>query len=210
MLFSFRVQFDHAKPPRRHHACGITLVEVMIVVLIMGIVASSLITSFGANSPDSLKAAAQILAADLDYARSLAVSNSSTYQIEFRNDAYVLSHSGSNSALNNLPENAFRRPGDDRTTLVVAFDELPSLGNSISIVAAVTDDPSPEIVSKVEFGSFGQTTETQPTLVWLSTAGGTSQLYLPIHIHPITGMAELGEISATPPAIPADSGGEDV
>jgi len=189
---------------------GITLVEVMIVVLIMGIVASSLITSFGANSPDSLKAAAQILAADLDYARSLAVSNSSSYRVEFRNDAYILSHSGGNTALNNLPDSAFRRPGADRTTLVVAFDELPSLGTPIAIVAAVTDDSSPEIVSAVEFGSMGQTTESQPTLVWLTTTGGSSPIYLPIDIHPITGMAEIGEITATPPSIPAESSGDDV
>lgn len=189
-------------PPR-----GYTLVEVLITVAVLGILAAVVIPQLGAGATDQVSGAAQIITADLDYARSLAVTNNSTYQIEFdiARNRYVVTHTGANTALNSLPDHPFRRPSADSQSLVVALADFPSVGATVRIVSIVTEETTPETVDSIEFGALGQTTRMQPTIVWLSSAAGAEAIYLPIRVNPATGLATIGDFTTIAPLIPEAS-----
>ncbi len=180
---------------------GLTLIEILITVAILGILAATVIPQFGATAPDQVRGAAQIVAADMEYARSLAISTNSTYLVTFQKtrNAYVLTHSGVNTSLDDLPDNPFRKPSDDAKSLIVALSDFPHIGSDVTIAAIVTDEPSPEEVASIEFGTLGQTTRKQPTLIWLSSRAGAEDIYLPIEINPVTGLTTIGEITTVAP-----------
>ncbi|MEW4562783.1 prepilin-type N-terminal cleavage/methylation domain-containing protein [Bremerella sp. JC770] len=185
--------------PRR----GLTLVEILITVAILGILAAAIIPQFGATAPDQVRGAAQIVASDIDYARSLAISNNSTYLVTFdkSRNGYVLTHSGTNTSLDDLPDNPFRKPSDDSKSLIVLLSDFPHVGSGAKIAAIVTDEPSPQEVTSIELGALGQTTRTQPTLIWLSSRAGAEDIYLPIEVNPVTGLTTIGEITTVAPNI---------
>lgn len=180
---------------------GLTLIEILITVAILGILAATVIPQFGATAPDQVRGAAQIVAADMEYARSLAISTNSTYLLTFHKtrNAYVLTHSGANTSLDDLPDNPFRRPSDDSKSLIVALSDFPHIGSDVTIAAVTTDEPSPQEVTTIEFDTLGQTTRKQPTLIWLSSRAGAEDIYLPIEINPVTGLTNIGEITTIAP-----------
>ena len=98
--------------PPRHPA--FTLLELLLVVAIVGILVGVLLPNMQPAVYDQLRSTAQIVATDLAYARSLAVANNDNYRITFDLNAnqYVLTHSGTNAALNTLPKTPFSSPGD--------------------------------------------------------------------------------------------------
>lgn len=194
---------------RSARRAGYTLIEVLITIAVLGILAAVVIPQIGASAPDQVTGIAQVLASDLDYARSLAISNGSQYKLTFdlTENHYVLTHSGVNPALDNLPDHPFRKPSSDPTSLTVSPDDFPSLGSSVRIVSIVTDETSPTLVDSIEFGTLGQTTRTQPTLIWLSSTAGAKEIYLPIRVHPVTGLTEIGDFTTAAPLMPADPTG---
>lgn len=180
---------------------GYTLIEILITIAVIGILAAVVIPQMGASVPDQVLGIAQILSSDLDYTRSLAITNGSKYKLTFDLDrnAYVLRHSGTNTALDDLPDHPFRKPSSDPKSLTVSPDDFPRLGTSVKIVSIVTDETSPKVVDSIEFGTLGQTTRAQPTLIWLSSSAGAGEIYLPIRVHPVTGLAEIGDFTTTAP-----------
>ncbi|RCS42092.1 prepilin-type N-terminal cleavage/methylation domain-containing protein [Bremerella cremea] len=190
-----------ASPDGLARRVGYTLIEILITIAVLGILAAVVIPQIGSSAPDQVLGVAQILASDLDYARTLAISNGSKYKLTFdlAHNAYVLTHSSSNSALDVLPAQPFRKPSADPQSLTISPDDFPRLGTRIKIVAVVTDETSPKDVDSIEFGTLGQTTRTQPTLIWLSSSAGAEEIYLPIRVHPITGLTEIGDFTSTAP-----------
>lgn len=186
-------------PPRKRR--GLTLIEILITVAILGILAAAIIPQFGATAPDQVRGAAQIVAADLEYARSLAIANNSTYLITFTTtrNGYILTHSGTNTSLDALPDNPFRKPSQDARSLIVLLSDFPHVGAGAKIATIVTDETSPQVVDSIEFDTLGQTTRKQPTLIWLSSRAGAEDIYLPIEINPVTGLVTIGEITTVAP-----------
>jgi prepilin-type N-terminal cleavage/methylation domain-containing protein len=60
-----------------------TLVEVMIVVIIVGILAAIAIPMYTSAASVQLSAAANMVASDLEYAKSMAISTGKNYQVVF-------------------------------------------------------------------------------------------------------------------------------
>jgi hypothetical protein len=169
------------------------------------------------SATDQLRSTARMLSAELAYARSLAVNNNSTYRVTFdaRRNRIILEHSGTNAALDNLPDSAFRRPGDPATQHIVDLDDLPHVGRPVQLLGAAgyTDwwldlfghEEAPRTatgrVNSVEFGPLGETDVADSTVVWLACGAGDDTQYTWLAINPITGLTQTGRITTdSPPA----------
>lgn len=71
---------------------GFTIVEILIVVVIMAIAAAIVIPTFSSGGEMQLRAAANMIAADLEYAKSMAISKGRYYCVVFNstNESYDL------------------------------------------------------------------------------------------------------------------------
>jgi len=80
-----------------YSAGAFTLIEVLMVVFIMAIGALLAIPMISSGADFQLRAAANIIAADLEYAKSLAITNQDNYLIIFdaANESYELQDSNS-------------------------------------------------------------------------------------------------------------------
>jgi len=200
-----------ASTPSDHRRCtkgaafrryGLTLIELLLTIAILGILAAILIPQLSGDLPERLNAGSQIVAADLDYARSLAVSNSSTYRITFdpANNLYYLKHSGANTSFNTLPRSPFRQNDDpvDQQTTKLATLPIPEPG--VRLVAIVQMQGAPQSTATVEFTPLGGTTSTYPTVIWLTSGSGTIQRYVSVTVDPITGLVTIGPLAAALPS----------
>jgi prepilin-type N-terminal cleavage/methylation domain-containing protein len=171
---------------------GFTLVELLMTLVVMGVLVAALIPLLDADTPDKLNAAADIVAADLENARALAVANGSTYRVTFNvaGGKYFLEHTGASTALDTLPPSAFRRYDDPATRQTTVLAELPLAAPPVRI-ATVVAAPSATAVSDVEFGPLGNTIRPQETVIWLSCGVGSSARHISIHVNPATGLVEV-------------------
>jgi prepilin-type N-terminal cleavage/methylation domain-containing protein len=188
---------------KRRRQAGISLVELLIAVAVVGILAATLIPSASSLPGDALSGAAQILAADLEYGRELAVSNNSRYRFTFElaENRYVLEHSGSNPALDVLPTTPFRSPTDPPDQQIVAFGDLPQIGAPVRLSAAEADGQNLGTTAHVEFGPLGETTSSAETTIWLSAGGGAAERLIPVRVNPVTGIAMIGDLQAAEPSV---------
>ncbi|HLA84917.1 MAG TPA: GspH/FimT family pseudopilin [Thermoguttaceae bacterium] len=179
-------------PPRRPRG-AFTLLELLMVVAIMAILTAALMPLAESTSHDMMVAAAQTVATDLAYARSLAVANNSHYTVHFdpQQNRYVLEHSGSNELLDTLPDSIFRSPGDPSDEHIVKLTELPGVGEPAVLVGAFRAGNAAESIRDVEFGPLGETTETDHTVVLLTVGTGMKQRYALVVVNPVTGLASV-------------------
>ena len=187
--------------PRRRQSAGFSLIELLIVIAVIGILVGLVLPSSDPGLHDQLRAAAQILKTDLAYGRSLAVSNNSSYQFTFDpdNNRYVLEHSGSNPALDTLPDSPFRHPDDPPEQHVVDLDELTHIGPTVRLVSAHDLGASLNAVSDLEFGPLGETTRSSRTIIYLAAGQDPDTRYITLIVNPVTGLAQLGEYTTDGP-----------
>lgn len=71
---------------------GFTLVELMIVIVIIGIAAAMAVPMMSSASSFQVRAAANMIAADLEYAKSMAISRGQNYSVVFdiNNESYKI------------------------------------------------------------------------------------------------------------------------
>ena len=181
---------------------GLSLIEVLITLAVISVLAALLIPQMGQQIPDQLTAVAEIVAADLEYARSLAVVNDTKYQITFEpaQNRYVLRHSGANTLLHVLPTSPFRLTTDAPDEQTTNLDELPISLPPVRLRTVVHNGGVLTAVSDVEFTALGGTTRTGQTTVWLACGEAVEARFVPIHINPATGLVEIGELTKSLPA----------
>jgi prepilin-type N-terminal cleavage/methylation domain-containing protein len=179
-----------------------SLVELLIVVSIMGILAAVALPSLNPGIHEQLQSAARIVAADLAYGRSLAVANNSSYQFNFdlANNRYVLRHSGSDSSLDHLPDSPYRSVSDPSDRYRIELSEILNLGGHDVRLAAVK--AAGANVAALEFGPLGETARPEETTVWLAAGRGDETRYLPVRVHPVTGLGTIGTFTSTGPDAP--------
>jgi Tfp pilus assembly protein FimT len=179
------------------------LIELLIVLAVIGVLVGLALPSSVPSVHDQLRSTARILATDLAYGRSLAVSNSSTYKFTFDlpNNRYILRYSGSNPALRTLPNSPFSMPGDPADQHIVDLDNLPHLGAAVRLAAAAATGAAVQQVTDLEFGPLGATTRSSPTTVWLAAGRDSRTRYITVSVNPVTGLVDVGTVTSTgPPA----------
>ena len=184
------------------HRDGFSLVELLIVISLVGILTALVIPNAGTSLHEQLQSAADIIAADIAYARSLAVAGSSKYRLTFDADAnqYVLEHSGTNAVLNALPPSPFHRSIAGQTSQIVKLTDLPRMGPPVRLVGAFTGGGSPAAVDDLEFGPLGESTRSEETVIWLTAGRGTARRFLAVRVNPITGLTWVEGFQAETPA----------
>ncbi|MBC8356508.1 MAG: hypothetical protein H8E66_31390 [Planctomycetes bacterium] len=177
----------------------------MVVITIVAIIAGVVITQFDTASHDQLRGTAQVVASDIAHARNLAVTNNSSYKISFAPDEnrYVLTHSGTNTALDTLPTSAFHSASGSTTEHATDLSSLPLGTGSVDLAIVEESDPMiasyAEQVVDIEFGPLGETTRSSRTTIWLSAGTRKARRFIGIEIDPITGLASIGTVQATVP-----------
>jgi Tfp pilus assembly protein FimT len=170
----------------------------------MSILAAILIPQLSGDLPERLNAGAQVVVADLDYARSLAVANNTSYLLTFdvTNNKYDLRHSGTNTLFNTLPRSPFRQSNDpvDKQTTLLSQLPLPSPGVKLTGVLQMIG--TPQSATTIEFNSLGGTTCASQSVIWLSCGMGNLRRYCSILIDPVTGLVSIGPtVTALPSAV---------
>ncbi|NIL99026.1 MAG: hypothetical protein GTO53_14095 [Planctomycetales bacterium] len=174
---------------------GITLLEIFIALVLLSTVAALVIPDMRPGIAEQLRSAGRVVAAELDYARNLAVTFNSHYRVTFNQslNQVVIQHSGSDTTLHALPPSPNRSPSDPPDQQILSLTSLPGIRESVTIFAATAGlegDPLPE-PAEVEFGPLGETAPSGPTIIWLTAGAGDAARYLAIEIHPLTGIARL-------------------
>lgn len=198
---------------------GFSLLELLLVVALISVFSAMLLSQLQPTVASSLQATAEIVAADLDYARGLAVANDSRYCIEFDsvNGRYTLFHAGSNAALDSLPRGPMKAPADGelRHSQRLAALPIPGVKSELVGVEQMTAPGGGEtsgsllaMAAKIEFGPLGELTDGQETTIWLSCGRNSDRRFVPVRVDPVTGLATIGELrtaisTPTPAAVTA-------
>jgi prepilin-type N-terminal cleavage/methylation domain-containing protein len=210
-VFTKRWSTRHAQIVASRHSfikdggrAGLSLIELLLTLAVLGILVAVLIPQLSGDLPERLSAAAQVISSDLDYARSLAVSNNTSYRLTFNTaqNEYVLAHCGANPQFNTLPRSPFRQTGDAANEQTTELSELPIPEPRVRLVAVVRMQGGGQSVANIEFTPLGGTTSGNPTVLWLACGRGSLRRFLSISVDPVTGLATIGQpVTALPLAI---------
>jgi prepilin-type N-terminal cleavage/methylation domain-containing protein len=181
---------------------GFTLIEVLLTIAILAIIAAAIIPQLSSDLPERLDAAAQVVAADLELARSLAVSNNSTYRVTFDCDQelYYLHHVGTNNLLDVLPPSPFRQNDDPPDRQTTELSELPIPEPAVRLVAVVRSAGTLQPITEIDFAPLGGTVNQNESVVWLACGSSESERFISVHVNPVTGIAEVGLLTTALPA----------
>ena len=195
-----RTEIRHPRISRP--ARGFSLVEMMVVLTILGILAALVIPFFETTAVDQLQAGVTIVAADIDYARSLAIANGSDYRLTFTpsTNRYQLTHVGTNSLLNTLPTSPFKIQGDTAATQTTRFDQAVLGSGELKFLGALRGSGSPAELTSITFTPLGSTSAADDTVLWLTSGLGPSRRYQAVRVSAVTGLATVEPLTSTAPA----------
>jgi prepilin-type N-terminal cleavage/methylation domain-containing protein len=163
----------------RRASSGVTLIELLIVLSLMGILAAAVIPSATPTIREQLAAAAHHVAADLAYCRSLGVTSYVHYRLRFV-----------------IEENKYFIEPGDRTA--VELSDLPTVGPRVELYGI---EAGGKLIGALEFGPLGETVRAEETIIWLACGQGADRLYQMIRVNPVTGLAWIEKARKEPPTM---------
>ena len=179
-----------------------TLIEVLIVISLMGILAATIIPSVNPSMREELYAAAEVIEADLGWARTLAVTNNSTYRVTFSTNLheYDIQHSDpSKPTLHTLPVTPFTPAASTSTKYLVQLQTLSEVSMPIELVGVQTLGSTLVSVTTLDFNFLGATTSTADTKIWIATGKGGERRYLGVRVNHATGLTWVESFQSTLP-----------
>ncbi len=178
-----------------------TLIEILLVILILAVVLAVAWPSFQPTSHEQLRAAAEMVAAEIWLAQNLAITFNSKYQLRFDvpGNRFILKHSGNNPALDRLPPDAIVVSSDDPTSRIVDLDDKAALIGRVRLVGAATYGASAVPADFLEFGPTGALEGGGQALIWLSNDLKPSPRYVTIIVDGVTGSVQIGPVDALGP-----------
>ena len=135
---------------RRSHRffdSGFTIVELLIVIMIIGIAAMISVPIMSSGGNIQIRSAANMIAADLEYAKSIAITRQENFSVSFdsNNDFYEVQDTNGVVILHPVSKRSYRidfpnderlsRVGIDVPSFTVTFDSLgsPSSGGVVNL-----------------------------------------------------------------------------
>ncbi len=176
---------DANKLSNRHRKRGFTLVELIVVVVILGIAALLAIPMVSNAADIQVRAAGNRIAADIDYAKSLAITHQQSYAVVFdpSGESYEIhvDPTGTDTVIDH-PVN----PG----TFVVGFSAVSSLAQ-VDLVSADFDS---DITNAITFDYLGSPYSGKGTASPLNSGQITLQadnFTLVVDVEPVTGYVTI-------------------
>lgn len=173
------------KPGKLKRAAGFTMIEIIIVVVILGIAALMAMPMLSSAADMQVRSAANRIAADLDYAKNLAMTHQSSYSVVFDtvNESYWIQDSSATVIQNPV------RPSE---TYVVNFAS-DSRSSRVNIATAVFNSPMIKTVTFDYLGSpyAGTTTASALNSGKISLRDDTGTFTIDVEIEPMTGYVTM-------------------
>jgi prepilin-type N-terminal cleavage/methylation domain-containing protein len=163
---------------------GFTLIELLVVIVIVGIAAAIAVPLMSSAASIQIRAAGGIVAADLEYAKSMAITTGQQHRVVFNdvgNDSYEI-----RKVVNSSTDEAIEHPITKRPQYVVNFATDGRL-NRVSITSAGFGSPSSNAVTFDSLGSpVGLATEGEVVL----QAGGITRT---VTVEAVTGFISVSD-----------------
>ena len=177
---------------------GFTLVEMLIVVTIVGLMASMVLPTLSSTSGAvSLEAMARTLSADLRVARQMAVQYNTSYSVTWNllDNSYIAAPTNSSTSpevVNPLSH------GTSGTT--IDFDQFSAgrTGQSHVVIGGAALKTSKTAVTNIVFGPSGGTgpSRTQDTVIWLQEGTSSNRRCILLTVSWITGAVTVGDVQS--------------
>lgn len=168
-------------------AHGITLIELLIVVMILSVAALLVVPAIGRGSGSTLAQAAEVLAADIAYAQIHAISHGETRAVI----VFADTHDGYHIAPADDPDTPITNPTDKLPYRVTFGNARTSELAGVMIAGLDLAGDDDETAYQLGFGIYGELDQGEDATITL--AAGSERITLTVD--PATGQVTAGPIT---------------